>query len=111
MLRIVGVCIVVAFLGGCYVVPVRNVEEYVPRGRVIFINGRPSCIIPDDGLMEWAKSVPGADRVYHEREAAATHLDYGEGVLRVCSSSERAGSSSHREPNVFYHPYYPNRRW
>lgn len=66
---------------------------------------RPSTLGSPSSFMEWAKSVPGADRRYHEREASCRWDYYG----RDCRARERAGSSSRQYDNRRYnrrHRYY-----
>ena len=109
-LTAVGFFVSLLFVGGCYRVPVGyNGGHHPSRYFVAFMGGQPSCIIPDDGLMDWAKRVPGADRVYHEREAhrwVESHPDYNYAALPHCAARESAGSSR-GQPGGWY--YY--RRW
>jgi len=107
---VVVVSFVSLLFGGCRVVPAGyGGGYYQSRYAVAFLGGRPTCIIPDDGSADWAMSVRGADRVYHEREAhrwVESHPDYNYAALPHCAARESAGSSR-GQPGGWY--YY--RRW
>ncbi len=95
-------------------------ERVIQDGRVYVATQTDGseCIIRADDLMNWAKGVPGADRVYHERYARV-RVEGGPYYksLMVCEASESAGSSrgspSIVVPSQNYYPYtdYHNRRY
>ncbi len=86
--------LVMVCLGGCY--PYRYVAYPQTSGPVRLVATHfdgSECVIRDGGLMDWAKGVPGAETVHHERWARI-RVERGPyyASFPVCEAEESAGS-------------------